>query len=129
MCHLKKPMYGLKQLARNWNVCLHEVLTSMSFTRCKADQVVYIYLQDKDKIIVPIFIDDITLARTSPAANDKVIDELKSHFKLCDLGPTDFLLGIHITHDTLQTTRSPCHNDNTLQTYSSALGCLSVNCS
>ena len=73
--------------------------TSMSFTQCEADWVVYIYLQDKDKIIVPIFVDDITLAGTSPAANDKVIDELKSHFKLRDLGPTDFLLGIHITHD------------------------------
>ena len=25
VCCLKKPMYGLKQLARNWNACLHEV--------------------------------------------------------------------------------------------------------
>ena len=49
--------------------------------------------------MVPIFIDDITLAGTSPAANDKVVEELKSHFKLRNLGPTNFLLGIHITHD------------------------------
>ena len=50
-------------------------------------------------MIVPIFIDDIMLAGTSPAAYDKVVKELKSHFKLCDLGPTNFLLGIHITRD------------------------------
>ena len=50
-------------------------------------------------MIVPIFVDDITLAGTSRAANDKVVDELKTHFKLRNLGPMKFLLGIHISHD------------------------------
>jgi hypothetical protein len=99
VCLLHKPLYGLKQSARNWNARLHEVLTSMGFTRCEADHAVYIYTRGEVRIIVPIFIDDIMLAGTSPAANDKVVNELKSHFKLCDLGLTKFLLGIHITHD------------------------------
>ena len=99
VCRLRKPLYGLKQSARNWNARLHEVLTAMGFTRCEADRAVYIYTRGDVRIIVPIFIDDITVAGTSTAANDKVVEELKSHFKLRDLGPTEFLLGIHITRD------------------------------
>ena len=97
VCRLHKPLYGLKQSARNWNARLHDVLKAMGFLRCEADRVVYIYTRGEVRMIVPIFIDDITLAGTSLAANDKVVEELKSHFKLRDLGPTNFLLGIHIT--------------------------------
>ena len=78
----------------------------MHFTRCEADRAVYIYTRGEVWIIVPIFIDDITLAGTSPVANDKVVEELKSHFKLRDLGPTKFLLGIHITRDIVKRTIS-----------------------
>ena len=99
VCLLRKPLYGLKQSARNWNDKLHEVLTTMKFSRCEADRAVYIYSRGEVRIIVPIFVDDITLAGTSPAANDKIVEELKTHFKLRDLGPTKSLLGIHITHD------------------------------
>ena len=42
------------------------------------------------------FIDDITFASSNPAAIDSAIKELASHFKLRDLGPTSFLLGIEI---------------------------------
>ena len=99
VCRLRKPLYGLKQSARNWNARLHDVLKSMGFIRCEADRAVYIYTRGEVRMIVPIFIDDITLAGTSPSANDKVVEELKSYFKLRDLGPTNFLLGIHITRD------------------------------
>ena len=58
------------------------------------------------KSIVPIFIDDIRLAGTSLEANDKVIEEMKHHFKLRDLGPTKFLLGIHIMHNLAKQTIS-----------------------
>ena len=51
------------------------------------------------RIIVPIFIDDITFAGTSTSAIEKAVAELKSHLKLRDLGPTEFLLGIGITRD------------------------------
>ena len=67
--------------------------------QCESDCMIYIYSHGKVQIIVPIFIDDITLAGTSLEANDKVVEEMKHHFKLRDLGPTKFLLGIHITHD------------------------------
>ena len=50
-------------------------------------------------IIIPVFIDDITLATKSKEVLDKAVEELSKHFPLRDLGPTSFLLGIHITRD------------------------------
>ena len=48
---------------------------------------------------MPIFVDDITLASKSQKALDDTVDELAKHFPLRDLGPTSFLLDIHITRD------------------------------
>ncbi|PPQ94669.1 hypothetical protein CVT25_009428 [Psilocybe cyanescens] len=51
------------------------------------------------KIIVPIYIDDITFASKSDAAIDKAVKQLAAHFTLCDLGPTQFLLGVAVERD------------------------------
>ena len=51
------------------------------------------------RIIMPIFIDDITIASSSAAESDRIVQELSEHFKLRDLGPISFLLGIQITRD------------------------------
>ena len=48
---------------------------------------------------MPVFIDDITIASSSVAESDRIVEELSRAFKLRDLGPTSFLLGIEITRD------------------------------
>src|ERR1700734_826910 len=72
---------------------------SMGFKRLESDCSVYIYERERVQIIMPIFVDDITLASKSQKALDETVEELAKHFPLRDLGPTSFLLGIHITRD------------------------------
>ena len=96
---LLKSLYGLKQAARQWNKKLHDTLIAMGFKRLESDHAIYIFVRDDVRIIIPVFIDDITFASSNPAAIDSAIKELASHFKLRDLGPTSFLLGIKITRD------------------------------
>jgi len=60
-----------KQSARQWNKKLHCVLTELGFKWIESDCSVYIYSNEEVHIIVPIYIDDITLASKSPAAIDK----------------------------------------------------------
>ena len=48
---------------------------------------------------MPVFIDDITLVSADSAILDQVVVDLSSHFKLRDLGKTEFLLGIQIAQD------------------------------
>jgi hypothetical protein len=99
VCKLKKSLYGLKQAARQWNKKLHATLQSMGFKCLDSDRSIYIYVKDDVCIIVPIYIDDITLASKFAAALDKAVHTLFQHFKLRDLGPTKFLLGVEITRD------------------------------
>lgn len=96
---LGAPLYGLKQAGRQWNKKLHKVLVSMGFKRLESDRSVYIYVRDNVRIIIPVHVDDLTLASKSQAAIDQTIDELSKHFKLRNLGPTTFLLGIAISRD------------------------------
>jgi hypothetical protein len=63
------------------------------------DASLFIYDKDGFKVIVPVFVDDITLVSKSVETLDKFVAEMSKHFKLRDLGATSFLLGIGITRD------------------------------
>jgi len=96
---LKKSLYSLKQSARQWNKKLHKVLMDMGFTRLESDRSIYIYVKGDVKIIVPIYIDDITFASKSKSAIDETVAEFSKHFKIRDLGDTKFLLGVEVIRD------------------------------
>jgi len=75
------------------------VLTELGFKRIESDRSVYIYSNGEVRIIVPIYIDDITLASKSPAAIDKYVQLLSQYLKCRDLGATRFLLGTSVERD------------------------------
>jgi hypothetical protein len=50
-------------------------------------------------VIIPVFVDDITLASKSKTKIQDIKQELAKHFKLRDLGPTTFQLGVEIIRD------------------------------
>ncbi len=99
VCRLRKSLYGLKQAGRVWNKTLHSVLCSMGFNCVQSDHGLYIYLRDDVRILMPVFVDDITLACKDGAKIDSIVQELSKHFKLRDLGPTTQLLGLEIHRD------------------------------
>ena len=96
---LRKSLYGLKQAGRVWNRTLHATLQKLDFSRLQSDASLHLFSRGSVRIIMPIFIDDITIASSNAAESDRVVQELSEHFKLRDLGPTSFLLGIQITRD------------------------------
>jgi hypothetical protein len=73
-------------------------VVAKGFTQ-RPDPSIYIYDQDGIKVIVPIFVDDITLAGESEKYLDNFVAKLATNFKLRDLGPISFLLGIEITQN------------------------------
>ena len=99
VCKLKKSLYGLKQAGRVWNKKLHATLDKMGFIRISSDNSVYVFIRDDVRIILPVFVDDITLACKSSSVLDQTVKELATHFKLHDLGPTSYLLGIKVERD------------------------------
>ena len=99
VCKLNKSLYGLKQSPRLWGEKFSSVMKTIGFKRLSSDPSLYIYNRDDIKVIVPVFVDDITLASKSEKAVDRFVSELATHFKLRDLGPTSYLLGIKIDRD------------------------------
>jgi hypothetical protein len=96
---LLKSLYGLKQAGRCWHKKLNEVLESMDFKRTVSDHSIWVFQRGDVRIIIPVFIDDMTIAAKSGTKIQEVKDELKKHFKLRDLGPTTWLLGVEIKRD------------------------------
>ncbi|KAJ3551307.1 hypothetical protein NP233_g13104 [Leucocoprinus birnbaumii] len=99
VCRLHKSLYGLKQSARQWNKKLRSVLEDLGFERVQSDNSIFIYSKGDVKIIVPVFIDDITLVSKNDAAMDRTVKDLQKHFKLRDLGDTSFLLSVQVKQD------------------------------
>jgi len=99
VCKLNKSIYGLKQSPRLWSEKLGSAMNELGFTKAYSDPSLYIYDRDNIKIIVPVFVDDITLASKSNEALDKFVVDLGKYFKLRDLGPTSLLLGVEISRN------------------------------
>ncbi|GJF00736.1 polyprotein [Phanerochaete sordida] len=96
---LCKALYGLKQAGNVWNKTLHATLRDLGFTRLKSDPSLYLYRRGNIRIIVPVFIDDITIASNDAAEANRFLQELSMVYKLRDLGDTSALFGIAITRD------------------------------
>lgn len=98
---LFKSLYGLKQAGREWHNKLHATLTSeaMGFRRVRCEHSIWVYASGDVRIIIPVFVDDLTIAAKSTESARNVITKLREFFKLRDLGPTSFLLGVEIIRD------------------------------
>ncbi|GLB38145.1 putative reverse transcriptase (RNA-dependent DNA polymerase) [Lyophyllum shimeji] len=73
VCKLNKSIYGLKQSPRLWSEKLAEVMQLLGFKKTYSDPSLYIYDRDGIKVIVPVFVDDITLASKCTEALDKFL--------------------------------------------------------
>jgi hypothetical protein len=99
VARLLKGLYSLKQGSREWFRRLEEVLVELGFARIRSDSSVFIWEKDGVKVIVPVFVDDITLASKSKEKIAEIKGLLAQRFKLRDLGPTSFLLGVQIDRE------------------------------
>lgn len=99
VCRLMKGLYGLKQSGRLWYHKLAETLEAMGFTQTKSDPSIYIWVTDGARVILPVFVDDITIVSSDTNKIAGVKDALRKVFKIKDLGQTTYLLGIKVDYD------------------------------
>ena len=95
----KKGLYRLKQGGRLWYKQLRKVLQTMGFKHLQSDNSVYIWKSNGVNIIIPVFVDNLTLVSKSKEDLDHIKTELATKFKLKDLGSTSFLLGVKVDYD------------------------------
>jgi hypothetical protein len=69
---LKKALYGLKQAPRAWYGRIDSFLSSMGFTKNKADPKLYLKVVEDELVILLLYVDDLSLT-----GNEKQVMESK----------------------------------------------------
>lgn len=105
---LNKALYGLKQSPRMWHQKLNSAMTEMGFRLVECDNSIWVFLKANTRVIVPVYVDDITIVGELKSDVSWVKSELKKRFKLRDLGPVSFLLGVHVSRDRAKRMLSLC---------------------
>jgi transposase InsO family protein len=102
VCRLLKSLYGLKQASRLWQQKLDEVLSELGFSRIQSDASIWVWSNGTCRVIIPVYVDDMTIVSKDKSQVARVKVHLQKHFKLRDLGPTTWLLGVEIARDRSQ---------------------------
>ena len=96
---LLKTLYGLKQGARNWYEALFQALVELGFTRTEVDHGVFFKREGDNVIILAVHVDDCLVTGSPTTFVNKFKVDMHKKYKLTDLGPANWLLGIKITRD------------------------------
>lgn len=81
VCKLKKPLYGLKQSGREWYRKLDDFFLSYGGKRTEADPCIYTFNDNKSRVILIVYINDLILAFKEYNELIKIKKNLQSTFK------------------------------------------------
>ena len=95
VCKLKKELYGLKQAPRAWFSRLDSYLKQQGYKRGVTNSNIYIKFEDKNMIIVIIYVDDIIFGSDLQMLNENFSSEMKE-FEMSMLGELTFFLGLQV---------------------------------
>jgi hypothetical protein len=97
MCKLDKTLYGLKQAPRVWYSKLSNKLKVLGFMASKVDTSLFIYNKKCVIMFLLVYVDDIIITSSNPAAVDALLQDLQSELALKDLGNLHYFLGIRVS--------------------------------
>jgi hypothetical protein len=96
VCRLHKSLYGLKQASRQWNHKLTTTLISLGYSQSQADHSLFVKASDSTFTALLVYVDDIVLTGNSMFEINYVKQILDNRFKIKDLGPLRFFLGLEV---------------------------------
>ncbi len=96
---LKKALYGLKQGGRKWYETLCVALADEGFRRTEADWGVFFKRDGEHLIILAIHVDDCLITGSSARLLKHYKARIGEKYKLTDLGPVTWILGIKVSRD------------------------------
>jgi hypothetical protein len=96
VCNLQKAIYGLKQASRAWFSRLSNKLLQIGFMGSKADTSLFIYRTKTVTIYLLIYVDDIIITASDPAAITELLKLLSVDFAVKELGDLHYFLGVEV---------------------------------
>nr|GEV33335.1 putative ribonuclease H-like domain-containing protein [Tanacetum cinerariifolium] len=91
-----KALYGLYQAPRAWYETLDTYLLENGFQRGTIDQTLFIKKQQKDILLVQIYVDDIIFGATNKALCKSFKKLMKDRFQMSSMGELTFFLGLQV---------------------------------
>lgn len=97
VCKLLKPLYGLKQSSRQWNIKLTKSLITYSNSQSKMDYSLFTKQLGNTWVYLVIYVDDLLITGSDPTLIEELKKTLCCNFKLKYLGLLQYFLGIEVT--------------------------------
>nr|GEW86430.1 putative ribonuclease H-like domain-containing protein [Tanacetum cinerariifolium] len=91
-----KALYGLHQAPRAWYETLATYLLENGFQRGTIDQTLFIKKQQKDILLVQIYVDDIIFGATNKTLCQSFEKLMKDKFQMSSMGELTFFLGLQV---------------------------------
>lgn len=96
VCKLNKSLYGLKQASRQWFLKFSTTLKTLGFTQTSSDHTCFLKTTTSLFLCVIVYVDDIIISSNNDTEVALLKTQLKSFFKLRDLGEMKYFLGLEI---------------------------------
>ena len=97
---LQKSLYGLKQASHAWYQKAKQEFENLGFTQSYADHSVFTYDEDAEVFcIIALYVDDLMVVCNNTTLMRTVKTRLMEMFKVKDLGPIHWFLGLEIICD------------------------------
>ncbi|OUC43997.1 integrase core domain protein [Trichinella nativa] len=96
VCRIRKSLYGLKQSGRQWYKKLDEKLSQYGLKATSGDPCVYFERRGRELAIAAMYVDDVIIASNNTARLNELKKALAKSFKMDDIGPIHYCLGIEI---------------------------------
>ncbi|WVZ94772.1 hypothetical protein U9M48_040631 [Paspalum notatum var. saurae] len=93
---LHKALYGLRQAPRAWNAKLDASLHELGFTKSKCEHGLYMRGAEASRLLVGVYVDDLLITGEQQTEIEAFKVEMKKLFKMSDLGPLSYYLGIEV---------------------------------
>ena len=95
VCKLKKALYGLKQTPRTWYGIIDSFLSSLGFTKTKADSNLYYKVEKGNPVILLLYVDDLFVTGMDGLIAD-MKRKLDAKFEMKYLGMMHYSLDMEV---------------------------------
>ncbi|CAN6485375.1 unnamed protein product [Victoria cruziana] len=98
VCKLHRSLYGLKQASRSWFDSFSTEIKQHGFRRSILDHSMFIFKNSSVTTWVLIYVDDIIITGSDATHIDWVKVMLMTKFKMKDLGPLRYFVGVEVDY-------------------------------
>ncbi|GKV02865.1 hypothetical protein SLEP1_g15248 [Rubroshorea leprosula] len=97
VCHLKRPLYSLKQVPRAWFPKFSTTINEFGFTSSPYDTALFIRKTNHGMVLLLLYVDDMIITRDDMSGIHDVKQFLSHKFEMKDLGVLSYFLGLEVT--------------------------------